>query len=339
LYHKETIEEELRLTAKLFCESNERVYISDNEIVLPQIMSTYICDFAASGISQDLLLTMSKYLSKERCELLRKVLQDENESATVHFQNTPMDTGSKNQKNKLKSKWTKIPSRGQKQKRKKHNVKNKFTFNSDYNELHEVQTSSTQENSSSDHGEKSTPTYIVLSNTQYDPLNPETPTTDDTMTFASQFSLTDIADDYSIGNWSKVSLDDANTGIYEFSLKSFGGNHEKYEELLKVKTPSTDIYSEYKNERPISHININMGQSTASNLTLPSKHDASSLKQTKNGSGQYREEGFVSNLILSDATDDYSIDNESFEKNMKLAVSNITGTLNDNSIFDDIFHS
>merc|ERR1712024_399458 len=101
LYHRETIEEELCVTAKIACESNERVYISDNEMVLPQIMSTYICDFAASGESRDLLLAMSKYLSKERRVLLRKVLQNGNESATVHFHNTPLDTGSKNHKKVL----------------------------------------------------------------------------------------------------------------------------------------------------------------------------------------------------------------------------------------------
>jgi len=209
LYHKETIEEELCLTAKLFFESNERVYISDNEIVLPTIMSTYISDFTVTREPRDLLLTILKYLSKGRRVLLRKVLQKGKENVTVQFQSKSRDTRSRNkistlQKKFKESKHNEIWNRRQKQKGNKNKLKSKLPSNPEYHELREVRTLSTQENSSSDE-EKSPLRYIALQKIQSEASNLTTPTMDGAMTVASQFSLSDIRDDYSVDNKSSRS--------------------------------------------------------------------------------------------------------------------------------------
>jgi len=103
LYHKETIEEELCLASKFFCESNERITISANKVILPKFMSTFLSDFTTSGKTCDLLLAISKYLTKERYALLNKMLEKGNKTLPVHFQDKPQIRDSKLKSHRLKS--------------------------------------------------------------------------------------------------------------------------------------------------------------------------------------------------------------------------------------------
>jgi len=91
-YHKDAIDEELRVVAELYCESNERLYISgkENKVILPKFMRTFISDFTTNGDTYSLFESVRNYLRMDKFRLrqLNEILEREsanNERVIVLF--------------------------------------------------------------------------------------------------------------------------------------------------------------------------------------------------------------------------------------------------------------
>jgi len=222
LYHKETIEEELCVTAKVYCESNERIFVCANEVILPKFMSTYLSDFTSSGKTQDLLVGISKYLSKERCLFLNKML--EKGTVPVLF---------KSQSGESKLKWFNTSRRIQKHKHSEKDIHGK----KEYPGLLEVGTSCTDLNSLDNSIESKSPVrYIALSRVQTSSVasNITSPTFDGANTYVSEFTLSDIPDDYSVDNNSITSkLNQLEKKLNRATLQEFDGKpNSRFEDIF-----------------------------------------------------------------------------------------------------------
>jgi len=93
-YHKDAINEELRIAAELYCKSNKRLYISGekNKVIFPKFMKTFVSDAATNRDTRSLFESVTKYLRKDSFRLreLNKMLERErtnDERVTVLFKN------------------------------------------------------------------------------------------------------------------------------------------------------------------------------------------------------------------------------------------------------------
>jgi len=93
-YHKDAINEELRIAAELYCKSNKRLYISGkkNKVIFPKFMKTFVSDAATNGDTHSLFESVTKYLRKNSFRLreFNNMLERErtnDERVTVLFKN------------------------------------------------------------------------------------------------------------------------------------------------------------------------------------------------------------------------------------------------------------
>jgi len=105
-YHKDAINEELRIAAELYCNSNKILFISGkkNKGIFPKFMKIFVSDFATDGDTHSLLESVRKYLRMDTFRLreLNNMLEREkanDEEVTVLFKNNL----SSPQKNMLRS--------------------------------------------------------------------------------------------------------------------------------------------------------------------------------------------------------------------------------------------
>jgi len=105
-YHKDAVNEELRIAAELYCNSNKILFISGkkNKVIFPKFMKIFVSDFVANGDTHSLLESVRKYLRTDAFNLrqLNSMLEREktnDEVVTVLFKSNL----SSPQKNMLRS--------------------------------------------------------------------------------------------------------------------------------------------------------------------------------------------------------------------------------------------